>query len=52
MRLAIASVAKFDFELCDTDVDDFAYKHDFQVAHGKLESEGVRAMVRGQAEGL
>ena len=48
MRLAIAAVAGLDMELFETDLGDVEYRHDFQVAHGRLGSEGVRAVVKGR----
>ncbi|KAJ5591481.1 uncharacterized protein N7459_001850 [Penicillium hispanicum] len=39
-------VRKFDMELWETDESDVAFLYDFQVAMPKLESQGVRAVVK------
>ena len=49
MFLAIAAMARYDMELFETDLADVQFKHDFHVAYPKLESKGVRAIVRGKA---
>ena len=49
MYLAIATAARFDLELFETDESDVRVKHDFHAAFPKLDSKGVRAYVRGKA---
>ena len=45
--LVIAAVARYDIELFETDVSDVEFKHDYQVAYPKLDSKGVRVVVKG-----
>lgn len=47
--LIIAAVARYDIELFETDVSDVEFKHDYQVAYPKLDSKGVRVVVKGYA---
>lgn len=47
--LAIAAMARYDLELFETDISDVEFQHDYQVAYPKLDSKGVRALVRGKA---
>ncbi|KXT12271.1 hypothetical protein AC579_2041 [Pseudocercospora musae] len=49
MKFAIAAVARYAMELFETSVKDVAYLHDYQMAHGDLNSQGVRTIVRGKA---
>ena len=49
MFLAIAAVARYDLELSETDISDVEFQHDYHVAYPKLDSKGVRAIVRGKA---
>ena len=44
--LTLAAVARYDLELFETDVSDVEFRHDLQVAHPKLESKGIRAIVK------
>lgn len=47
--LTLAAVLrKFDFVLFETDLSDVQFKHDYQVAHPRLDSKGVRATVRSR----
>lgn len=46
MKFAIAAVARFEMELFETGLKDVEYRHDYQMAHGDLESKGVRAVVK------
>ena len=48
LYLIMAVVARYDMELFETDISDVEFRHDCQVAHPKLDSKGVRAMVRGR----
>ena len=48
LYLAIAAVANWDVELYQTDESDVTFQHDYQVAHAKLDSKGVRAIVKGR----
>ncbi len=49
LYLAVAAVAQFDMDLYETDDSDVVFQHDYQVAHPRLDSKGIRAMVRGKA---
>lgn len=49
MKIAIAAVARFDMDLFETSVKDVAYLHDYQMAHGDLDSLGIRTVVKGMA---
>lgn len=49
LYLTIAAVARFDMTLFETDERDVKFQHDYQVAHPRLDSKGVRAMVLGRA---
>ncbi|CAK1363042.1 Trichodiene oxygenase [Cercospora beticola] len=46
MKFAIAAVVRFEMELFETGLKDVEYRHDFQMAHGDLNSKGVRAIVK------
>ncbi|KAK3174712.1 hypothetical protein OEA41_001958 [Lepraria neglecta] len=48
MFLVIAAVARYDMELFQTDVSDVEFRHDYQVAYPKLDSKGVKAIVKGK----
>ncbi len=50
LYLTIAAVAQFDMELFETDDSDVVFQHDYQVAHPKLNSEGIRATVHGKVD--
>ena len=47
--LTIATVVRYDMKLFKTDVSDVEFRHDFQVAHSKLDSQGIRAVVKGNS---
>lgn len=47
--LAVAAVTRYDLDLFETDCSDVEFQHDYQVAYPKLDSKGVRALVRGKA---
>lgn len=47
--LAIAAVTRYEMELFETDISDVEFQHDYHVAYPKLDSKGVRAIVRGKA---
>ena len=49
MFLALAALTRYDMELFETDLSDVQLRHDFHVAYARLDSKGVRAMVRGKA---
>ena len=49
MFLALAAVTRYDMELFETDVSDVQFRHDFHVAYPRLDSKGVRVMMRGNA---
>lgn len=46
MYLTLAAAARFDMELFQTDESDVRFKHDFHAAFPKLDSKGVRAVVK------
>ena len=46
--LAIAAVVRYDMDLFETDISDVQFQYDYQVAHPKLDSKGVMAMVHGK----
>lgn len=48
LYLAVAAVARWDLELFETDEGDVRFVHDYQVAHPRLDSKGVRAWVKGR----
>ena len=48
--LAIAAMARYDTKLFETDLADVEFRHDYQVAHPKLDSKGVRVTVSGKAD--
>ena len=50
MFLGVAALARWDMALWETDHEDVEFRHDYQVATPKLDSKGVRVMVKGQAE--
>ena len=43
---AVAALARWDLELWETDDADVEFKHDYQVATPKLDSKGVRVLVK------
>ena len=47
--LAIAAVARYDMDLFETDISDVEFQHDYHVAYPKLDSTGVKVVVRGKA---
>ena len=46
--LAVAAMARWEMELWETGDEDVAFKHDYQVATPKLDSKGVRVLVKGR----
>ena len=48
LYLAIAALARYDMKLFETDISDVEFRHDFQVAHPKLDSKGIRAIIKGK----
>ena len=46
--LVIAAVARYELELFETDRSDVDFQHDYHVAYPKLDSKGVRAVVKGK----
>ena len=48
LTLVIAAVVRYDMRLFETDASDVTFKHDCQVAHPKLDSKGIRAVVVGK----
>ena len=44
--LALAAAARFEMELYQTDESDVRFKHDFHAAFPKLDSKGVRVVVK------
>jgi cytochrome P450 len=50
--LAIATAAKYDMHLFETDEKDVRFQYDFQISHPRLDSKGVRATVKGKAASI
>ena len=48
--LVITAVARYDMELFETNLSDVEFRHDYQVAYPKLDSKGVRVVVKGKVE--
>ncbi|KAL9058180.1 MAG: hypothetical protein Q9162_001904 [Coniocarpon cinnabarinum] len=48
LLLCLSAVVRYDMELYETTEEDVRFQHDFQVAHPKLDSKGIRAVVRGK----
>ena len=46
--LAIATAARYDMELSETDETDVRFQHDYQISHPRLDSKGVRATAKGK----
>lgn len=44
--LVIAAVARYELELFETDESDVEFQHDYQIAYPKLNTKGVRALVK------
>ena len=44
--LVIAAAVRYELELFETDKSDVEFQHDYQVAYPKLDTKGVRAIVR------
>lgn len=44
--LVIAAVARYDLELFETDGSDVEFQHDYHVSYPKLDTKGVRAVVK------
>ena len=44
--LVIAAVVWYDLDLFETDESDVEFRHDYQVAYPKLDTKGVRAIVK------
>jgi cytochrome P450 len=43
MSMVLAAVTQYDLQLYKTSEEDVRFMYDYQVAHGKLDSKGVRA---------
>jgi len=50
--LAIANAARFEMDLYKTDERDVRFQYDYQMSHPRLDSEGVRAVVKGRYEAV
>ncbi|MCJ1313305.1 hypothetical protein MMC25_006982 [Agyrium rufum] len=50
MFLALAAMARYNMELFETDERDVRFQHDYHVAYPRLDSKGVRAVVRGMSD--
>ena len=48
MCLVLAAFAEFEMSLYETDLSDVAFRHDYQIAHPRLDSLGVRVRVEGK----
>ena len=49
LLLCISQVAGYDMELFETGLEDVEFRHDFQVAHPRLDSKGIRVVVLKRA---
>ena len=47
--LVIAAVAPYELKLFETDESDVEFQQDYHVAYPKLDSKGVRAIVKRKA---
>ena len=47
--LAIATAAQYEMELFETDESDVKFQHDYQISHPRLDSKGVKVLVKGRA---
>ncbi|KAF7195672.1 Cytochrome P450 monooxygenase [Pseudocercospora fuligena] len=45
MCLVLASMAQYHTELFETTYEDVAFKHDYQIAHPRLDTRGIRVKV-------
>lgn len=50
MCLILSAVAGFEMELWETGYEDVAFLHDYQIAHPRLDTKGIRVKVRGRME--
>ena len=48
MCLVLSSFVEHNMSLYETDLSDVAFKHDYQIAHPKLDSLGIRVRVHGK----
>ena len=48
LLLCLSTVARCDMELFETGLEDVEFRHDYQVAHPRLDSKGIRAVVLGR----
>jgi len=46
--LVMATVLRYDMELFETDISDVEFQHDYQIGFPKLDSKGIRAVVKGK----
>lgn len=47
--LTLSNAADYDMELFETDETDIKFKHDYQISHPRLDTKGIRAIVKGKA---
>ena len=52
LYLVIAAVAWYDMKLYKTDESDVKFQHDYQIAHPKLDSQGIRTLILGREASL
>lgn len=48
MCLALSTLARYKMRLFETDESDVRFKHDYQISHPKMGSEGVRVVIEGR----
>ena len=44
--MVIAAVARYEMQLFETDRDDVTFRHDYHIAHPRLDSKGVVVLVK------
>ncbi len=52
LYLAIAAMARYDLELFETDILDVEFRHEYMTFQPRLDSKGVRAVVKGRSREL
>ncbi len=52
LYLAVAAAARWELELWETDEGDVEFRHEFMTFQPRLGSKGIRAVVKGRAEGF
>lgn len=50
IMLAIKTLMGFEMELFKTDESDIKFRHEYHISHLKVESKGVRVLMKGKIE--